>query len=156
MIDDFCGKYEFLSNFYKLPDGTTIEHLFQAEKTNDPIWKQKILKAPTSGQAKRLGRQCPIRSDWEEVKDDIMYMKLKTRKFSYPQLLRMLLETGNQELIEGNTWHDNYWGNCTCYKCRNIPGKNMLGKTLMRLRDESKEQESDKETELDELQKSRG
>ena len=43
--------------------------------------------------------------------------------------------TGDAELIEGNTWHDNYWGVCSCSKC-NGRGKNRLGKLLMKVREE--------------------
>lgn len=34
------------------------------------------------------------------------------------------------------SWHDNFWGNCTCVKCENIEGQNWLGKLLMKVRDE--------------------
>ena len=37
-------------------------------------------------------------------------------------------------LIEGNYWHDNYWGNCLCPKCKEIEGQNQLGKILMKVR----------------------
>ena len=53
-----------------------------------------------------------------------------------PSLKEQLLDTGDVELIEGNTWHDNYWGNCTCSKCSGIIGRNQLGKTLMNIREE--------------------
>lgn len=39
-----------------------------------------------------------------------------------------------REIVEGNYWHDNYWGNCTCDKCKNIEGQNKLGKILMKIR----------------------
>ena len=35
------------------------------------------------------------------------YLRLK---FKIPELREALLETGNAELTEGNTWHDNFWG----------------------------------------------
>ena len=38
-------------------------------------------------------------------------------------------------LIEGNTWHDNYWGDCSCNRCKSKSGENMLGILLMELRD---------------------
>jgi predicted NAD-dependent protein-ADP-ribosyltransferase YbiA (DUF1768 family) len=49
-----------------------------------------------------------------------------------------LLDTGDEELVEGTTWHDNIWGNCSCPKCKNIPGQNRLGKLLMQIREEIK------------------
>jgi predicted NAD-dependent protein-ADP-ribosyltransferase YbiA (DUF1768 family) len=56
----------------------------------------------------------------------------------------MLLATGDEELIEGNTWHDNTWGNCVCQKCQDIPGRNMLGMLLMELRTEIRYKEAQK------------
>ena len=51
-------------------------------------------------------------------------------KFSTHEHLRnLLLETGDQELIEGNTWGDTYWGTC------NGVGENHFGKFLMNIRD---------------------
>ena len=47
-------------------------------------------------------------------------------------LKEKLLATENEDLIEKNTWHDYYWGIC------NGRGKNMLGKILMRVREELK------------------
>ena len=47
-----------------------------------------------------------------------------------PELKQKLLETGNQELIEGNTWNDTFWGVC------NGQGQNWLGKILMLARSE--------------------
>jgi len=48
----------------------------------------------------------------------------------------MLLATLDAELIEGNAWHDNFWGDCFCEKCRDIEGLNVLGNILMRIREE--------------------
>jgi len=56
-------------------------------------------------------------------------------KFDKERTVQMLLDTGSQELVEGNVWHDNFWGNCTCSKCPE-PGENHLGKLLMKIRSE--------------------
>lgn len=76
-----------------------------------------------------MGRTVPLRSDWEQVKDSIME-ELVRRKFQDKSLAFMLWSTGNKELIEGNSWHDTYWGMC------NGVGRNQLGKTLMKIREE--------------------
>ena len=61
----------------------------------------------------------------------------------YKDLKQRLLETGTQPIEEDTTsWHDNYWGNCHCPKCRNIPGQNRLGIILMETRDKLKKQTS--------------
>lgn len=50
-------------------------------------------------------------------------------------LKKKLLETGDAELIEGNYWHDNTWGQCYCPRCKNKIGENHLGKLLMKIRE---------------------
>ena len=58
-----------------------------------------------------------------------------TRKFTQNfDLKQKLLHTGNEKLIEGNSWHDYIWGmNFSC-----TIGENNLGKILMEVRDELK------------------
>jgi predicted NAD-dependent protein-ADP-ribosyltransferase YbiA (DUF1768 family) len=60
-------------------------------------------------------------------------------KFKNQKLAQDLLETGELELIEGNNWHDNFWGSCSCPKCGS-GGLNYLGKILMRIRAELSQQ----------------
>lgn len=137
-IRGFNGEYFFLSNFYFHRRGETVEHMFQASKNRDSRIQDVIWKQKSPGDAKRAGRNIPLRKDWEQVKVDIMYNCL-CNKFAIPELRIKLLATGDQDLEESNTWHDNFWGNCTCHKCRKIEGQNMLGKLLMRVRTELKE-----------------
>lgn len=145
MINCFDGEFAFLSNFYESPiefEGIvypTNEHFFQAMKTLDINERRTIANCATPGQAKRMGRRVSLRSDWEQVKEDIMFQGLCI-KFTDRLLSSWLLETGNEELVEGTTWHDNEWGNCSCPKCAHIEGKNKLGKLLMRVRDMIREE----------------
>lgn len=74
-----------------------------------------------------------MRDDWDLIKDDVMYEVCLSKFLKNPILLQKLIDTGNEELVEGNTWGDRYWGVCDGV------GKNHLGKILMRLRDEFKE-----------------
>ena len=140
MINSFDGEYAFLSNFYFSPmviDNvvyTTNEHFFQAMKSLNPKERQAIALAPTPGKAKRLGGKVSLRKDWEDIKEEVMLIGLR-HKFSNPDLRKKLLATGNEELIEGTTWHDNYWGICRCEACGGR-GKNRLGKLLMQVREE--------------------
>ena len=147
MINCFDGEFAFLSNFYTSPfedpkTGTlflTVEHYFQAMKADNMRDYLTIASAPTPDKAKRLGRQCVLRWDWEKVKEQVMEDGLRL-KFADPELHKMLISTHPHELVEGTTWHDNEWGNCSCERCRNIPGKNKLGKILMKLRTEFMEE----------------
>lgn len=137
LITDFTGEYFFLSNFSEsevIFDGEpypTIEHAFQAAKTLHKEERQSVQNAATPAQAKQLGRAVTLREDWEQVKFDIM-LELLRQKFSQPELHKKLLDTGENELIEGNTWGDKVWG-CVLYKGEWI-GKNHLGKLLMQVR----------------------
>ena len=147
-IDNFEGKYAFLSNFYNSPfigtideiEYPTVEHYFQAQKSLNLQDRRRIAAAPTPGQAKHLGRHVNLRTDWEFKKLKVMRYGLKRKFDTHPDLKEQLLATGDAILIEGNTWHDNFWGDCGCPKCQNIAGKNNLGKLLMMLRDEYKEE----------------
>ena len=133
MIDKFEGEYAFLSNFYEHPisNGTltfpTNEHYFQAMKTTDQTTRIAIARAGTPGQAKRMGREVDLRPDWEEIKLQVMETALRI-KFSDPELAAKLIATGNEELVEGNWWHDTFWGVCEGV------GENHLGRLLMEIR----------------------
>jgi len=141
MINSFKGKHGFLSNFARI-DITiedklwpTSEHMYTACKTTDQNMREQIRQCYTPGQAKRLGRKVTLRSDWNQTKDAYMLECLRL-KFTLNQTMKQkLLATGEQTLVEGNDWHDNYWGSCSCPKCGN-QGKNMLGKLLMQVRKE--------------------
>ena len=137
MINRFDGKYFFLSNFSPSPFRVdyvlfpTMEHYFQANKADNQNDYLHIAYAPTPGEAKRLGRKIQLRPDWEKIKDEVMLTGLR-KKFADPELRSLLLATGDEELIEGNYWGDTYWGVC------NGVGQNKLGKLLMQVREEIK------------------
>lgn len=140
-IHSFTGDYRFLSNFYRsvvMHDGivySTVEHAFQAAKTLDFKERWSISELGEPGSAKRAGRKVDLRPDWEASKGRVM-TELVFHKFTfYRDLRRKLLATGEALLIEGNTWHDNYWGDCTCVKCQDTPGENVLGQILMDARE---------------------
>jgi|SRR6185503_6783802 len=134
-IDRFIGKYRWLSNFAPvnvLLDGVlypTVEHAYQAAKTEDTNERLSIYDCDSPGGAKRLGRKVTLRSDWESVKVDVMNDLLQ-QKFRQPQYRLQLLQTGDATIVEGNNWGDSYWGVCRG------EGQNMLGKIIMRVREE--------------------
>jgi ribA/ribD-fused uncharacterized protein len=106
------------------------EHAYQAAKTKDRTMRRKIACKKTAWEAKRLGQQVKLREDWEERKVEIMYRILRAKFTQHKELKQKLLDTGDAELIEGNSWKDYEWGVCEG------KGKNLLGKLLMLLRDE--------------------
>lgn len=146
MIKAFGKQYAFLSNFYQVSltfEGImygSVEHAYQSSKSFDNKYRKMIASIPgvKAGISKMRGQNVKLRPDWEKVKVDIM-KKLLYKKFMYPHLSNLLLQTQNEDLEEGNSWHDNFWGNCRCKKCRDIPGQNMLGKLLMDIRTELRE-----------------
>ena len=138
VIDSFKGKYFFLSNFYESPviyEGITYlnnEAAFQAQKTLTN--KERLAFSMLNpSQAKKLGRSVSLRSDWEDIKIDIMYNICKAKFTQNETLKTKLLKTGDATLIEGNTWGDRIWGQV------NGVGENNLGKILMRIREELKD-----------------
>jgi ribA/ribD-fused uncharacterized protein len=130
-IVEFQGKYRFLSNFWPV-ENTTVEHQYQAAKFTERAYYSIVLKAKSPGEAKRLGRQYPIRPDWNQVKVGIM-LNLLRWKFSHPDLKEQLLATGDAILEEGNNWNDRFWGICPPGSGN---GQNVLGELLMQVRSE--------------------
>jgi len=137
MIKQFVDKYRFLSNFYTCDlydyKNTTVEHIFQASKAERTIDFLSVVNSQTPAEAKKLGRIIEIRSDWNEIKVSVME-KLLREKFSKknPGLVELLLETGDEELQEGNYWNDTFWG----VDLKTGIGENNLGKLLMKIRND--------------------
>lgn len=116
----------------------TAEHYFQAQKFFDEDIKEMIRLAETPKQASEIGRRrdLPLRKDWEEVKKDIMLETVLMKFRANEDILKLLLLTGDEELVE-NTTKEWYWG-CGPDKT----GQNNYGKILVKartiLRDEVK------------------
>ncbi len=140
VIASFDQENAFLSNFYPSPvvyegvEYPTVEHAFQAAKTLDNAERVRVRSAATPGLAKRLGRKVALRSDWEQTKIDIM-RRLLVEKFKDGPLRTALLATDPAALVEGNRWHDNFWGDCRCQRCSKRNGSNVLGNLLMEIRE---------------------
>lgn len=156
MIDSFLNYYYFLSNFYPwkfsypthsskggvwLNDNwhakeyKSLEHAYQSYKTENLDEQEYIRNLDTPTKTKRYGRIVRVRDDWESIKYELM-LDLVRAKFEDVELAKQLIDTDNETLVEGNYWHDNVWGNCTCVKCVDVEGKNWLGKILMQVRSE--------------------
>lgn len=132
--------HSWLSNFYVEQDGSTVEHEFQAAKHEGHPWRQAIiLAADTPGKAKKLGRKWKLTEDeliaWNERKVDVMLELIRKKVADWGYIRQQLFFTNGGNLVENNTWHDNFWGNCTCLKCFRV-GDNWLGETWMQVRRE--------------------
>ena len=143
VIDEFNGEYRFLSNFYQFPfefEGLTYpnaEAAFEAQKCATDEEKNKYTTVKNPVVAKRMGKKEPgFPANWDEICYGIMKLIL-IAKFSDPELRSKLAASGDAILIEGNHWHDNRWGKCSCERCKNKNGQNWLGKILMEIRSNS-------------------
>lgn len=143
-ILSFSGAHRWLSNFwparvyYEGQIYPTVEHAYVAAKTEDPAERARVLACEQPGQVKRLGRSLTLRRRWDDAKVYVMEALL-TEKFSShnPELQQQLLATGDAFLLEGNQWHDQFWGSCFCKKRPGCTpyGRNELGRLLMAQRD---------------------
>ena len=136
-ISRFDGDYRWLSNFvpavvmYDSRTFPTVEHAYVYSKTLVKEEQEMFLLEMddmSPGQVKRWGKSLTLRDDWELVRVDIM-RELTRQKYQIPLYRKKLIETGNAEIIEGNTWGDTFWGQC------NGIGENTLGKIIMAERD---------------------
>jgi len=132
MISSFNGEYQFLSNFFVEPDGSHVEGEYQRAKCANP---EDVLKfaGKTPAQCKTFGKHVQLKGHWDKIKLATMYLLVRDKFTTHPELAKLLLATGDQELIEGNWWGDRYWG-----KCGGV-GENHLGQILMEVREELRE-----------------
>jgi N-glycosidase YbiA len=142
MINSFTGKHRFLSNFYpcvitmgnaKYP---SAEHAYMSFKNNSPQWIAKCQDSSiTPVQIKQLSRHIDLIEGWDTIRLQVMLDVLDAKFGQNPDLAAQLIATGDEELIEGNTWGDTFWG------VRNNVGENHLGELLMRIRTRLKSNE---------------
>lgn len=112
------SPYFPLDNFYPCKvkyNGLTYmnsEAAFQSTKNSDPL-KRLAFSNMTASQSKAIGKDpewTTLRSDWEQIKDQVMYDIVRCKLEQNPDVLELLLSTGNRHIEEGNTWNDQYWG----------------------------------------------
>lgn len=145
--------FGFLSHFHPSPielDGEiwpTVEHYYQAQKSFDPAYRQAVRAAVSPGKAKRLAAPpdsprrvsyqswfrrngTQPRSDWHEVKLEIM-RRAEAAKYSQKlKLAELLLATGKAELIEDSP-SEPFWGIGPSGQ-----GLNWAGRILMEIRED--------------------
>jgi ribA/ribD-fused uncharacterized protein len=144
--------FAFLSHFHPSPIQLeddlwpTVEHFYQAQKSDDPEYRRAIKDARTPGMAKRLAappvpksrvskkswflaHQALPRPDWHEVKLGIMRRADAAKYSQNSDLAALLLATGDAELIEDSPFEP-FWGIGPDGK-----GFNWAGKVLMEVRE---------------------
>lgn len=138
-FDDEDNRYTFfLSNFYpcsvriwnmKFP---SAEAAHQAAKfLHKPALAARFTQLDAE-EALKLGQRHSYeqRADWYKIREDVMLDILRAKFNQHPDLTQRLLATGDAYLVE-HTDRDSYWADGGDGK-----GKNILGKLLMRLREE--------------------
>lgn len=121
-IYGFKDETRWLSNFWicRVPVTTIViggklevvnltfsatENAYQALKSEDVTdWEQFI--AMTPGQTKRNSKDLVMRFGWDSFKDDVMLQLNRIKFFNNADLMRKLLDTGDQHIEETNTWGD--------------------------------------------------
>ena len=114
-------------------DWPTVEHYYQAHKflgTQDEPLMEVIRQVKTPEEAAALGRDSSrtVRSDWENVKLQVMREAVFAKFLTHPHLQEQLHATGSELIVE-NSPTDYYWG-CGV----DHTGQNHLGKILMEVR----------------------
>ena len=139
IIMGFDGPYSFLSNFYPVQINMgdfvfpSVEHAYQAGKTDDPDMRSRIARMSAAGDAKWQGKHLIIIPGFEQNKIEIMGKILRI-KFSNKEFKEKLLDTGNMLIFEYNMWEDVFWGIIQYDSL--FYGENYLGRLLMEIRDE--------------------
>lgn len=137
IVGSFTGRWTMLSNFHASPirytfdDMTypTVENFFQAMKTQDVGQRRRFVDC-TPSRAKYLGRSVQLRTDWEQIKLQVMTYAVELKFSPGSDFAAVLLSSGTSYLEEGNTWGDYFWG------AVNGEGENWLGLILMRRREQ--------------------
>ena len=135
MIKEFRGEYAWLSNFASVPillDGIqypSVEHAYMSAKSKDASWKELCASNISPGTLKQKSHHIIIRADWERIRINVMRECL-VQKFSQNPYKRLLIDTGDEHIQEGNNWNDRFWGVCL----KTNKGENTLGKLIMEIR----------------------
>lgn len=141
-INSFTGFYRFLSNFWPAEvwlEGVSypsVENAYQAAKTTSLALREPF-RTYSAAEAKKHSHRLVVRPDWEQIKLGVMQALLEQKFLKGSELRAKLEKTRGKLLVEGNWWHDNFWGDCSCITRANCvtPGMNHLGRLLMEIRD---------------------
>jgi ribA/ribD-fused uncharacterized protein len=109
----------------------SVEHAYQACKTDDVELKKKIAAEPSHRKARKMGRRVDLIKNWGKTRLNIMEMLVRQKFFSDTDLQDKLIETGSAPLLMVRD-DDTFWGITDDGK-----GDNNLGKILEKVRTEA-------------------
>lgn len=136
MINKFRGDYSWLSNFAEVQIPLrkiiypSVENAYMSEKNDSSEWKE-YCRTKSPAEVKKESRGVVLRSDWDQVKLKVMEYCL-WQKFNQEPFKSKLKATGNQNIQEGNTWGDTFWG--VNLNVNPNYGENWLGRLIMDIR----------------------
>lgn len=114
----------------------SVEHAYMSAKIDDEEWVEFCTSNErTAAQIKKIAEEAVKNSalvkNWDIIKFLVMEECL-TNKFNQEPFRTKLIETGRQNIQEGNWWGDVIWG----VDLRNTPniGENHLGRLIMNVR----------------------
>ncbi len=147
-ITEFSGKHFFLSNFYRIPielDGliyNSVECAYQAGKFPKGSIHRITIRTLKPGKAKQYARRHvdKQRPNFTSDNRNVVFMEELLRIKFNSHLNSNLVLTYPKDLIEGPPqgvahWADRFWG-----KDANGVGENNLGKILMQIREELRDE----------------
>lgn len=139
--------YFFLSNMYRLENPIqtdtgiyvpTSEHAYQSAKFVNPRICREIASLERGIDTKERAHELELAGEelvegWDEIKLGFMNRFVRDKFQLNPAIAELLVNTGDEEIVEGNTWGDRYWGVCPPGSTN---GQNNLGKIHMQVRAE--------------------
>lgn len=138
-------KYQFIVDGQEYNCSEQYMMVEKAKLFNDDATKTLILKSKSPREQKTLGRKVKgfDQQIWNKNRDEIMYQGLKAKFSQNPKIKKELLDTGDKIICEASPY-DKIWGvglsvnNPSVYDKSKWKGLNLLGKALMRVRDDYK------------------
>lgn len=124
----------------------TSEHAYQAGKPRKAAVRKWLMEAPSPALLAMAAHGLyywDVAPGWSISKFDRMRAVLRAKFTQHPDLLELLLGTGEARLVEAATVDsevNRLWGEV------NGVGRNMLGELLMELRAELRDQDADTDT----------
>lgn len=130
--------YGYLNNFHKSKfiiydlEWSNVEAAYQSRKTLVQKEIDEIYNSASPREARNLGQLVKMRSDWDDIKCQVMKECVSAKFKQNLELAKRLLSTENEDIVEDSKI-DFYWGCGADGK-----GLNNLGKILMEVRSELK------------------
>lgn len=141
-VKEAFGGLSNMSNDYPLMvngvKAGSSEALYQACRyPHKPEWQAIIMGANLPMIAKRIARKnewlAETRSDWEEIRVDVMRWVLQVKMAQHPRRMRAIFEKARRRPIVERSPKDSFWG-AILGEDGVLRGENMLGISLMELR----------------------